>query len=411
MLTVFFGPDEELFLAQATAFGVGRADTMIKIVQATLIAILLFCAAWPSAALSNWFTENLIDPEDGMLDASDYLASARGFLPVPIIITEPAVGYGLGVAVAYFHAPKEIDQEEHPHVGPPSITVGFGAKTENGTYLYGGAHSGVWKDDHIRYLGILAKMNVNMTFYPDGLIGEIVGPQGVDFNIDGIFLDQELQFRMKESNWWLGGSYMYTNADNTFKLDLDLPIDLPDPTFDFTLGALSAFVKYDGRNSTFTPTQGLSATLEFQNYDERWGSDYNYDHISGELLKYIPFGDYSSLGLRLEAETVSGDVPFFAYPFVDLRGIPALRYQGQDVVLGEAEYLWGVTPRWTVVFFGGVGHTTPITELDGESNTVAAGGLGFRYRLARKLGLQTGIDIARGPEDTSFYITVGSAWH
>ena len=115
--------------------------------------------------------------------------------------------------------------------------------------------------------------------------------------------------------------------------------------------------------------------------------------------------------MRLEAETVNGDVPFFAYPFVDLRGIPALRYQGQDVVLGEAEYLWGVTPRWTVVFFGGVGHTTPIVDLDGESNTVAAGGLGFRYRLARKLGLQTGIDIARGPEDTSFYITVGSAWH
>jgi len=41
---------------------------------------------------------------------------------------------------------------------------------------------------------------------------------------------------------------------------------------------------------------------------------------------------------------------------------------------------------------------------------VAAGGLGFRYRLARLLGLQAGIDVARGPEDTSFYITVGSAW-
>ena len=36
--------------------------------------------------------DNLIDPQDGMMDASDYLASARGFLPVPIIITEPAVG-------------------------------------------------------------------------------------------------------------------------------------------------------------------------------------------------------------------------------------------------------------------------------------------------------------------------------
>jgi hypothetical protein len=45
------------------------------------------------------------------------------------------------------------------------------------------------------------------------------------------------------------------------------------------------------------------------------------------------------------------------------------------------------------------------------SQTVGAGGLGFRYRLARKQGLQTGIDIARGPEDTSIYLTVGSAWN
>ena len=32
------------------------------------------------------------------------------------------------------------------------------------------------------------------------------------------------------------------------------------------------------------------------------------------------------------------------------------------------------------------------------------------YRLAKKQGLQAGVDIARGPEDTSIYLTVGSAW-
>jgi hypothetical protein len=383
---------------------------MNKSLKAGLTGALVACALWSPLAFSSWFSDTLIDPEDGMLDASDYLASAKGILPIPIIITEPAVGYGLGVAVAYFHAPKEIDHEQHPHVGPPSISVGFGAKTENGTYLYGAAHSGVWKDDHIRYTGAVAKMNVNMTFYPGGLIGEIVGDGGIDFNIDGVFLLQEAQFRLKESKWWLGGGYVYVNADNTFKLFDDLPVDLPDPTFEFTLGSVSFFVKYDDRNSTFTPTDGLSAKIKYQNFDENWGSDFNYDQFSGQLLKYTPVGDYSSLGLRLEGETVNGDVPFFGYPFVKLRGIPAMRYQGQDMVLGEAEYLWGFTPRWSLVLFGGVGHTTAISDLGSESRTVAAGGVGFRYRLARKLPLQAGIDIARGPEDTSFYVTVGSAW-
>lgn len=65
-----------------------------------------------SSGHAGWLDENMIDPEDGKLDVSNYLASANGFLPVPIIITEPAVGYGLGAAIAYFHQPKEIDRDE-----------------------------------------------------------------------------------------------------------------------------------------------------------------------------------------------------------------------------------------------------------------------------------------------------------
>jgi len=345
-----------------------------------------------------------------MLDASDYLASARGFLPVPIIITEPAVGFGLGLAAVYFHTPKELDREKHPHQGPPSISVVFGAKTDNGTWFYGGAHMGVWKDDHIRYLGALAKVNVNMTFYIDGRDDRFRLDEGIKFNIDGKFLLQEAKFRLRESNWWLGGNYVYITAQNTFKFGELLPPEIPEPMFDFDLGGIGLFIQYDGRNTIFTPSSGLSARFEYKNFDNNWGSDFDYDDYKGSLFHYTPFGDYSSLGLRLEAETVKGNTPFFAFPFVDLRGIPTMRYQGESVITGEAEYLWGLTPRWTLVFFGGIGRTSAISEFLGKSQTVGAGGLGFRYRLARKLGLQTGVDIARGPEDTSIYLTVGSAW-
>jgi hypothetical protein len=95
---------------------------------------------------------------------------------------------------------------------------------------------------------------------------------------------------------------------------------------------------------------------------------------------------------------------------VNLRGIPALRYQGEEVVTGELEYLWGFTPRWTLVLFGGVGRTSDLSLFGNKSETAGAGGLGFRYRLARKMGLQAGLDLARGPEDTAIYLTVGSAW-
>lgn len=73
-----------------------------------------------------------------------------------------------------------------------------------------------------------------------------------------------------------------------------------------------------------------------------------------------------------------------------------MRCQVESVLVGEVEFLWGVTPRWTMVFFGGAGRTASIGALDEKSQTVGAGGLGFWYCLARKLGLQAGVDIAPG---------------
>ncbi|HBO79836.1 MAG TPA: glyceraldehyde-3-phosphate dehydrogenase, partial [Cupriavidus sp.] len=42
------------------------------------------------------------DPEDGKLDMSDFLLNHKGALPVPTIITEPAVGYGFGLGLLFF---------------------------------------------------------------------------------------------------------------------------------------------------------------------------------------------------------------------------------------------------------------------------------------------------------------------
>lgn len=41
--------------------------------------------------------------DKGAVDISEYLSQAYGFLPVPVLITEPAVGYGAGLALVYLH--------------------------------------------------------------------------------------------------------------------------------------------------------------------------------------------------------------------------------------------------------------------------------------------------------------------
>ncbi len=50
-----------------------------------------------------------IDADDGMLDMGDYLSDNRyGFLPVPMVITEPAVGYGAGLFGLFYMIPPPI---------------------------------------------------------------------------------------------------------------------------------------------------------------------------------------------------------------------------------------------------------------------------------------------------------------
>ena len=44
------------------------------------------------------------------------------------------------------------------------------------------------------------------------------------------------------------------------------------------------------------------------------------------------------------------------------------------------------------------------------TQTVVAGGTEFRYELARKYGLHMGLDVGFEPDNTAFYIQVGSAW-
>ena len=95
-----------------------------------------------------------------------------------------------------------------------------------------------------------------------------------------------------------------------------------------------------------------------------------------------------------------------------MRGIPAMRYQGESVAVAETEFRWNFTYRWSLLLFGGAGATDSVDFVPSSSDdTVYSRGVGFRYFIARRFGAHAGIDIARGPEDTAFYITFGQAWY
>ena len=357
-----------------------------------------------------------ISEEDGKFDVSEYLSTKYGFMPMPLIVTEPAVGYGGGLNLMFLHDSLASSTQRK---SPPSISGIAALGTENGTLFGAAYHLGFWEEDTIRTTTAVAALNVNMNFYLRNI--------GIDMNLEGYAAYQELMFRISDSNFFLGGNYIYVDIESK-KNNESLP--LLDRFFEheFKMGALAVVAQYDTRNTIFTPSKGLFAKATLRRFDEHFGGNENFWRYGAKAFYFQPLSEDLILGLRLEGEGVhasDGDsVPFITRPSINMRGIPAMRYQGEKMMTGEVQLRWEFIERWNMVFFGGAGKVFG-DEYNFEPGIGAvqknvsfkdadlhpAGGVGFRYELARKFGLWGGLDFATSEEnDFAFYITIGSAW-
>ena len=94
----------------------------------------------------------------------------NGFVPVPYIITEPALG-GFGGAIALVFIRKQQPYLDSLHSGtkvipvPPTVTGLAAAYTLNDTWLVGGARSGTWRKIRTKYRIVGAYANVNLAYY------------------------------------------------------------------------------------------------------------------------------------------------------------------------------------------------------------------------------------------------------
>jgi hemolysin activation/secretion protein len=97
-------------------------------------------------------------------------------------------------------------------------------------------------------------------------------------------------------------------------------------------------------------------------------------------------------------------------PFIGLRGVPIMRYQGEEVLAIEGELRWQFWGRWSILGFAGGGYAWNNFEHLDDTQGVVSGGGGFRYELARAYGIHAGVDVAFSRDTTAFYLQVGSAW-
>jgi hypothetical protein len=343
--------------------------------------------------------------EDGWFDVSGFLDSKYGFLPLAMPITEPAVGYGAAGGLAFLSRPLADLKDEYHR---PNITAVAGFGTQNGTWGVAAADLRHWLDGSVQTLTGIVHASINLDFFGIGDDPTLKHhPLRYEIEPTGGMVQGKL--RLGESRFFAGLGYAFASTDVRFDAPDDAP-GLPDIDKTSRVGGVTPSLTYDTRDNIFTPDTGTYIEASVGVFASAFGGDDEFQRIQLLGMQFIPLSRDVYLGLRGQATTTGGDTPFYLEPYVNLRGAPIFRYQGEDVAQIEGELRWQFWERLSVVGFVGEGVAWNDFDRFDDSQSVLTGGFGLRYELARKYGIHAGVDVAFGPDTTAVYLQIGSAW-
>lgn len=347
------------------------------------------------------------DTLDGEFDISNFLDQPEGILPVPIIITEPAVGYGGGVALIMIKENKGSSEKRRL---PPNISGALGFVTQNKTWGAGIFHFQSFNKDKIRYLGAFVKPTINIDYYGNSIEDAGFGPVLLKMNAWAVY--QRVMFRIKESNFFAGPEYIFFHTKNSIDSLLSRPTipSLNAVDGKSIISMLGLILNYDSRSNIFTPDKGLLAGVSARYNATFLGADNAYWMLNPYVLAFVPITKKVFSAYRFDSQFALGGAPFYANPFISMRGVPAMKYQGDITMLVETEWRGFVYKRWSLLGFTGTGKAFNQFNEFSDAKWVYSYGAGIRYQLARRYGMHVGIDFAWSNEDFAFYLVIGSAW-
>ncbi|CDT34396.1 BamA/TamA family outer membrane protein [Vibrio coralliirubri] len=387
-------------------------------------SVSLIGALFSSVSYGSFF-----DAVDDQFDMGHHIAeNAVGFLPVPVLITEPAVGYGGGLVGVFMHETDEQKQQRKQaalnaidggaQLVPGAITVLGAAGTENGSWVAFVGHRHTWLNDTIRYTGGVGAGQMNLSIYKDLSLelpnNKSTDIQPLEFSTEtrGVVLQQGVQFRVADTPLMLGVKQFVSYTEITSDSQI------VDKLMEYTLGqtivtsGLGLTADYDTRNNLFYPTSGYQFSADYMVYDEKLGSDQAYRKLDVEGEVYVPLATQWTLAFAANYQNFQSDELFLSpttQPYIQLRGVSSYRYQGDEITTLQSQVVFDIDDRWNVSGFYGYGQAKEEVELS-QDQTVGAYGVGFRYQIARRYGLRIGMDLARSDDENAFYISLGSGF-
>lgn len=338
----------------------------------------------------------------------DTAKKTRNWEPViaPLPSRNSAFGWMLSVPAMLMYKPSFAAPEDRVW-----ISGVFGFYAENESWGAGLLQRMSFGGDKWRVMGSLFHAEMNYEYFGIGGGGDE----------RSIVLDQDIDLFMAEGlrrvapNFFVGLKGVYSDTSVGPRLTgIELPpwVDPDRLKIDLALAVLSPRLQYDTRDAEFYPHSGWFVDATAGIGRESFGGDIDYERYKAEANYFLPLGEKGVLANRVAMQYASSDAPFFLYPAfgqgVDLRGYQMGTYRDQFLVAAQTEYRHRFTDRIGAVAFGGIGSVSP--DLFGWDKSLWSFGAGFRWVVAPKNDISLRVDVARGRDETIYYVGVGEAF-
>jgi hypothetical protein len=329
----------------------------------------------------------------------------RGSLVVaPIPSSNPTIGHGLTLGAGYLFT---LPGSKPSGAGLASL------KTSNGSEGLGGGFSLSFADGRWS-VGAFAAQATLFYDFPVGSSLQLPIKQSGE-----IFVLQ-INRGLSEK---LSAGMSFTYLDSTIGIDSPALAALPpvlQPDAEMTVGKVGVDIKFDTRNDPFYPTDGIviNASLSYgEEIDTIFGGrlkllDRNYTKGVTSASTYSEIGENGVLAANASLCGSSDSAPFFDACGVGLanglRGFGALDNIEPWSAALQFEYRGRMSNRFGYVAFAGLGGGgDSLGDLSFENGGFAAG-VGLRYRVSRKFGLDYAVDYARNDAHEDYlYVTIG----
>ena len=175
--------------------------------------------------------------------------------------------------------------------------------------------------------------------------------------------------------------------------------------------SITPMIIYDTRDDVFNPHSGWYGIAQAEIAGRFLGGDNNYNKYILDLRNYIDTGQDTVLALRLMggiADTTLPEYEKFTVGGVNtLRGYDLAEFEGEQMLVFNAEYRWDIADNTQLVVFGDAGYAWALDEPIRLDDIKFGYGVGLRFDTP--LG-PIRLDYGLGEEGGQTYFSIGQTF-